>query len=68
MKYDVYVGNTYVGKVKTLGTRRGNRRLINIFGTIATDGLMDREDDIEGSVDLRLAGRSQGSWKLRRRM
>lgn len=66
MKYEVYAGATKVGTAETLGTATGTRRLINVFGTRATAGFPDREEDIEYDIDWPLVDSFPSApWNLR---
>lgn len=54
MEYEVWIDNTFVGFAKTLGIEKTGhkiQRLLNIFGTIATQGLPDREEPCEFDID-----------------
>jgi len=66
MKYNVYIGNTPIGTVRTLGTKKSGHRLVNIFGTKATKGLVDKEHDCTFDINWKGVGRLRGPWVLRR--
>jgi len=67
MKYNVYIDNTRVGTAETLGTQIGGRRLSHVFGTIATEGLADRERDCKFDIDWHTVDELHGSWELRKK-